>query len=122
MRTAHAAVAEAVVGTAVAMMLSLAIATPSALAAGCDLDELIGYQLVAKKSVEGYLDDAGREQPGYFGCVAGRVLVFTDRTGVRCRSSGRQQGLMPPAYLFARSRDELKLCVLDELYDVAPAR
>lgn len=102
--------------------LSVVLAAPRALADGCDLDELVGYQLVAKKNVEGYVDDSGHERSGYFGCTMGRVLVFSDHTGVRCLSSGLGEGLMPPAYLFARHRDDLKLCVGDNLFKVTPVR
>ena len=105
-----------------AAVLAAAIAAPAAFASGCDLDELVGYQLVAKKSVEGYLDDAGHERSGYQGCTIGRVLVFSDHTGVRCLTSGLDEGLMPPAYLFARHRDDLKLCIGDNLFKVTPVR
>ncbi|HEY1934699.1 MAG TPA: hypothetical protein VGG99_22050 [Acetobacteraceae bacterium] len=107
---------------AAALTLVLTSAAPPAFADGCDLDELIGYQLVARKNVEGYIDDSGQEHSGYYGCTIGRVLVFSDHTGVRCLSTGLGQGLMPPAYLFARTRDNLKLCIGDNLFNVVPVR
>ncbi|MGE0221797.1 MAG: hypothetical protein AB7F35_01505 [Acetobacteraceae bacterium] len=89
--------------------------------ADCDLDQVIGYQLVTRKTIEAHID-AGRRQRGYHGCVPDRVLVFTDNTGVRCKSTTTQALELPPAYLFARSPTDLKLCVGDEMMDVLPAR
>lgn len=104
----------------VAAALALTVVAQPAFAAGCDLDELIGYQLVAKKHVEGYLGDDGQEKSGYYGCTVGRVLVFSDHTGVRCLSDGPGEELMPPAYLFARSQTDLRLCIGEDLFKVAP--
>ena len=104
------------------LALAAAVGMPSTFAAACDLDDLVGYKIVAKVVIAGYVDEAGKQHSGYFGCVAGRILVFTDHTGVRCKGEGRQEAVMPTAFLFARSQDDLKLCVGDELYDVVSPR
>lgn len=90
-------------------------------ASGCDLDQVVGYQLVQKKTVEAFID-GGKRQRGYQGCLPGRVLVFTDNTGVRCKGTVVQRLEIPVAFLFARSEADMKLCVGDQMLDVVPAR
>ncbi|MGE0418899.1 MAG: hypothetical protein AB7O80_19010 [Acetobacteraceae bacterium] len=90
-------------------------------AAGCDLSQVVGYQLVMVKTIEGYIEN-GRKGRGFEGCRPDRVLVFTDNTGVRCKGLSLQKANLPHAYLFARSQTDLKLCVGDDMLDVAPAQ
>src|SRR5258707_10784338 len=51
--------------------------------AACNLDRVIGYTLVAKKTIVAFIQDDQREDK-FSGCQFGRVLVFDDNTGVRC--------------------------------------
>ena len=88
--------------------------------AGCDLGRVVGYQLVFSKVIEAYIED-GKRVPGFTGCNRDRVLVFTDGTGVRCVDTGIATANLPTAYLFAKSQNDMKLCVGDDLYDVARA-
>ncbi len=97
------------------------VVRPGWAASGCDLGEVVGYQLVRKKTIEAFID-GGRRQFGYQGCVPDRVLLFTDKTGVRCRGTVVQRLDVPVAYLFARSESDMKLCVGDQMMDVVPAR
>jgi hypothetical protein len=100
-----------------AAALLLGLGQRSALA-GCDLGQVVGYQLVAAKVIEAYIQD-GKRVPGFSGCNRERVLVFTDGTGVRCKDVDSASGHLPTAYLFARSENDMKLCVGDALYEVA---
>jgi hypothetical protein len=86
--------------------------------AGCDLGQLVGYQLVFAKVIEGYIQD-GKRVSGFSGCNRDRVLVFTDGSGVRCKDADVATGRLPTAYLFAKSQTDMKLCVGDALYEVA---
>jgi hypothetical protein len=98
-------------------IVALLAGVAAARAAGCDLDQVIGYQVVKSWTIQGHLEN-GRPVYGFEGCEPGRVLVFTDRTGLRCKGSGLAHLELPKAWLFARSLDDLKLCVGDDLYDV----
>ena len=92
----------------------------AALADGrCNLNGLVGYQVLFGKPVEGYIQDGIRHK-GYEGCEPDRVLVFSDNTGVRCKDLDRQSfdGL-PIGYLFIRSVGDMKLCVEGQLMDVS---
>jgi hypothetical protein len=102
-----------------AVTLLLAVSMRPAMAA-CDLGRVIGYTLVFSKTIESYIED-GKQIRGFSGCTPDRVLVCTDNTGVRCKDSGAQTAHLPVAYLFARNRNDMKLCVGDEMYDVAQA-
>jgi hypothetical protein len=86
----------------------------------CDLDALVGYQLVFAKPIEGYIQD-GTLQKGYEGCELDRVLVFSDHTGVRCKDVVLQHlDELPTGFLFARNNfGDMKLCVEGELFDVS---
>ena len=89
-------------------------------AAECDLSALIGYTLVFSKTIDAYIQD-GKRVRGFQGCTRDRVLVFDDNTGVRCKEAFVQSGDFPRAFLFARSPNDMKLCVDGYLYEVAQA-
>jgi hypothetical protein len=98
----------------------LAALAPRPALAVCDLSQVVGYTLVFGKTVEAYIQE-GKRVSGFAGCVRDRVLVFTDNTGVRCREALVHTAALPKAYLFARNANDMKLCVDDDIYDVAPA-
>jgi hypothetical protein len=85
----------------------------------CDLNSVVGYQVVFAKPITGFIQ-SGLRKDGYIGCEPDRVLVFADKTGVRCKATVRQTLMgLPTAYLFARNAGDLKLCVDGELFDVS---
>ena len=98
-------------------MLVLCLSCSPALAV-CDLGQVVGYQLVFAKTIQGYIED-GKQASGFEGCTRDRVLVFTDNTGVRCKNTLLHSARLPKAYLFARNANDMKLCVDDDMYDVA---
>jgi hypothetical protein len=102
-----------------AATLLAALSSRSALAV-CDLSQVVGYTLVSGKTVEAYIQD-GKRVSGFQGCVPDRVLVFTDSTGVRCKEAFVHTANLPKAFLFARNANDMKLCVDDDMYVVAPA-
>ena len=102
-----------------AAIMVLALSSHSALAL-CDLGQVVGYTLVFGKTIEGYVED-GKRVHGFAGCTRDRVLVFTDNTGVRCKETFVHTASVPKAYLFARNANDMKLCVDDDIYEVAQA-
>lgn len=86
----------------------------------CDLNTLVGYQIVLAKPIAGYIQGGIRKQ-GYEGCEPDRVLVFADYTGVRCKDLLRQHlDTLPIGYLFARNNlGDVKLCVDGDLFAVS---
>jgi hypothetical protein len=89
--------------------------------AECDLSELVGYTLLAEKTIDGYIEN-GKKSDDFEGCDFDRVIVFDDNTGVRCMTYSYTYSFRPDAYIFAGSAGSMKMCVEDELYDVAPLR
>jgi hypothetical protein len=89
--------------------------------ADCDLSQMVGYTLLGVKTITGYIQD-GRRVSGFEGCARDRVLVFDDNTGVRCMDTDVEHADRAKAYLFARSRSDMKLCVGSAFYVVAPAK
>jgi hypothetical protein len=86
----------------------------------CDLNTVVGYQVVFAKPIVGYIQGGIRNR-GYAGCEPDRVLLFADNSGVRCKELVRQNlDALPTGYLFARgSLADLKLCVEGALFDVS---
>ena len=98
------------------------LANGSAYADGrCDLNTVVGYQIVFAKPIAGYIQGGARKR-GYEGCEPDRVLVFADNTGVRCKDVVLQHlDDLPTGYLFARNNaGDLKLCVEGQLFAVSP--
>ena len=102
-----------------ATLIVLGVSSRPALAL-CDLSQVVGYTLVSGKTIGGYVED-GKRVSGFAGCTRDRVLVFTDNTGVRCKETFVHSANVPKAYLFAKSANDMKLCVDDYMYEVAPA-
>lgn len=103
----------------IAVATLVAMSSP-AYASDCDLDEVIGWTLIAEKTVDGYFQD-GNKKEGYEGCEHGRVLIFTDGTGVRCNEYTYHYAYRPDAYIFANGAS-LKACIDDDWVEVAPLR
>jgi hypothetical protein len=86
----------------------------------CDLNTVVGYQVLFAKPVTGFIQ-GGMKRQGYEGCEPDRVLLFGDGSGVRCKDLVPQHlDEVPTGYLFGKSMAELKLCVEGELMDVSP--
>ena len=88
--------------------------------AECDLDDVVGYTLLASKTIEGRIDEGQREDD-FEGCDFDRIIVFTDGTGVRCATYSYSYAYRPDAYIFSNGIS-MKMCVDDEYYDVRPIR
>lgn len=87
--------------------------------AQCNLSELVGYTLIAQRTIDGYIQGEKRSDD-FEGCDFDRVIVFDDNTGVRCMTYSYTYSFRPDAYIFADRIGSMKMCVEDELYDVAP--
>ena len=88
--------------------------------AACNFDRVIGYTLVAKKTVVGFIKDDSRED-GFSGCEYGKVLVFDDNTGVRCTAYSYSYAYRPDAYIFVNS-SMIKICIKGEWFDAERLR
>jgi hypothetical protein len=89
------------------------LSTP--VSAACDLSKVVGYTLVAKKTVVEFIED-GKRESGFKGCAYGRILVFEDNTGVQCADYDYNYAYRPDAYIFMRG-SSIRICVDNYLYD-----
>lgn len=90
-------------------------------AVSCEItDNLMGYTIVVSKTIVAKIDDGVRED-GFTGCEYGRIIVFSDETGVKCSSYGYQYAYRPDAILLTNG-SSIKMCVGSELYDVGQIR
>lgn len=109
-------------GALVATLTALAvlISTQGAIAE-CNLDQLVGYTLVAAERVSGFYDQDGKQGSDFEGCTFGRVLVFLDGKGVACREYRYSYSYMPTAYIFANGGSQGAACIGDEIYLISLA-
>ena len=84
--------------------------------AECNLSRLVGYTLIAEKTIEAWIED-GEKKDGYEGCNQGRVLVFTDGTGVMCNDYEYEYAYRHDAFIFSNG-SSLKACIEGDLLDV----
>jgi hypothetical protein len=101
--------------------LALCSALSTTAFADCKLDYLIGYTLIASKTIDGYVEQ-GKRKDDFEGCDFDRIIVFDDNTGVRCTSYSYSYSYRPTAYIFSHGRGLMKMCVEGEMYDIAPIR
>ena len=73
-----------------------------------DLDDLVGYKIVARKTIDGEFE----------GCDFDKLIVFDDRTILRCESYGYQYSYRPTAVILFNGYN-IKMIVDDEVYDMS---
>lgn len=91
-----------------------------------ELDDLVGYTIIASKTVRGWYDEDGEAEEGSFqGCQHGRKIVFTDNTQITCAEYGYQYAYRPTALLFGKevsyqgkSFVDFKMMIEEEIYDM----
>jgi len=95
-------------------------AAPTGAYARCNLDSVVGYTLVAAKYVAGYIEN-GERKDDFEGCNFDRIIVFDDNTGAKCVGYSYTYAYRPEAYIFILGNN-IKACIEDEMYDLAPLR
>jgi hypothetical protein len=97
--------------------LCLTIPTP---VFACDLDDMVGWTLIARKTIAGRIDKGVRKND-FAGCNYDRIIVFDDDTGVRCVEYSYTYSYRPTAYVWANG-SSLKMCVESSWFSVSPLR
>jgi hypothetical protein len=109
-----------IAGAVAILALTLGAGGADASGGRCNLDPVVGYQLVFAKPIVARIQN-GKRETGYEGCEVDRVLVFADNTGIRCKDVLVKHTDEPPTgYLLGRSMGDLKLCVEGDLLTVIP--
>jgi hypothetical protein len=82
--------------------------TSTAFAKFNKLDNLIGYKIIAKKTIDGEFE----------GCDFDKKIIFDDRTMLCCRSYGYQYAYRPTAIILFNGYN-IKMIVENEVYDMS---
>jgi hypothetical protein len=89
---------------------------PTSVFAECYLDQFVGYTLLAKKTIKGFIQE-GVENDEFSGCDYDRIIVFDDRTGVACDGYSYSFSYRPDAYIWSNG-SSMKMCVGSSIYSV----
>lgn len=76
-----------------------------------ELEDLVGYTIVASKTIDYWYDDEEKDD-SFNGCTHGRVIVFTDGTKLTCAEYGYQYAYRPTAVLIAKRIQLSKKAIL----------
>ena len=102
----------------------LFIAMPAYADLAYELEDLVGYTIIASKTIDHWYDDDEKDD-SFNGCSHGRVIVFTDGTKLTCAEYGYQYVYRPTAVILARKIIlqgkpfyDFKMIVEDEVYDM----
>ena len=93
---------------------------PATFVFGCEVDDIgdyIGYTIVSKHTVTGYINDEGEEESSYNGCSHGRVLIIDYDKQVTCSDYGYSYAYHPEMVLLSKG-STLKACIEDEVFSV----
>src|SRR6266700_3396985 len=97
------------------IVLSLvAFLTSAAPTFACSIDSMVGWTLLARKTIAGRIDKGVRKDD-FEGCEFDRIIVFDDNTGVRCTGYSYSYSYRPTAYIWASSY-ALKMCIRGSSY------
>jgi hypothetical protein len=83
-----------------------------------DIGQYVGYTIVAKKTIIGYVESDGKTSQSFEGCNFGRKIIFEDNTYLTCSSYNYQYAYRPEAVILVRS-GSWKMLVEGNSYDMA---
>jgi hypothetical protein len=99
-----------------ALVAALASCSSSLALADCDLDQFVGMTLIAKKTIDGYIQ-SGERKDEFDGCDFDRTIVFSDQTGVACAGYSYSYAYRPTAFIWSDGTS-MKMCVGSNVYAI----
>jgi len=78
---------------------------------------LIGYTIVASKTVASYIDPDGRTGTDFQGCNYGRKIVFDDNTALTCSEYNYEYSYQPTAILLVKGAS-IKMIVESTIFEM----
>jgi len=89
------------------------------------LEQLVGWTIVAAKQIEGHKAEGEPKSDDFEGCDFGTIIYFTDGTALECSSYGYQYAFMPKAIIFGKAMEYrgknvtiFKMLVQGQVYDM----
>lgn len=90
-----------------------------------ELEDLIGYTIIAAKTIDGYIDENGEKSNDFEGCDFDRKIFFDDGSFVTCSGYSYSYSYRPTAILLGKKYSfegrnfmDLRMVVDDEIYDL----
>jgi hypothetical protein len=100
------------------LALALLLVTVSAFAVMNDrLGSLIGYTIIASKTIAGYQDKNGKRGDSFEGCDFDRVIIFDDNKILTCATYGYEYSYRPTAIILSNG-SSFKMIVGENVYDM----
>ena len=96
------------------------VTDPASAALADKLERLVGYTIVASKTVEAWVEDK-KKSDGFEGCNHGRVIIFTDGTALTCNTYSYSYSYRPTAVILAKKIGagyDFKMVVDNDVYDM----
>jgi hypothetical protein len=82
------------------------------------LNEFVGYTIVANKTIVGWYDNDGKKGDSFEGCNFNRVIVFDDNRTLTCAEYGYQYAYRPTATILSNGAS-IKMVVESDVYDMS---
>ncbi len=100
------------------LLLALLTSTTSAFAdITSQLGRLVGYTIIASKTVVGFQDKSGKKADSFEGCEYDRVIIFDDNKILTCAEYGYQYAYRPTAIVLSNG-SSFKMIVGNDVYDM----
>lgn len=100
------------------LAILLSLSTTARANTASALAKYVGFSIVAKKTITGWIDQDGSKKGDSFeGCEYGRLIIFDDNTYLTCTAYGYQYDYMPDAILMVKS-GKIVMIVGDQAYDM----
>lgn len=81
------------------------------------LQQYVGYTIVAVLDIVGYQDSNGKHGDSFEGCEYGRVIIFEGNKALTCTGYGYHYGYRPKALVLSRG-GSFKMIVDSDVYDM----
>jgi hypothetical protein len=83
-----------------------------------DIADYVGWTVVAKKTIVGYVDQDGKSDSSFQGCNFYRKIVFDDQTYLTCTGYGYHYAYRPDATILHKG-SSWKIIVDGESFDMS---
>ena len=87
--------------------------------AGCEIDvaDFVGWSIVYKGTITGYVDEEGKEKDEFQGCSYNRRLIVDYSKTITCTTYNYHYAYRPDVVIL-KNGSQIKACIDDEVYDV----
>ncbi|MBV8801716.1 MAG: hypothetical protein JO131_01885 [Gammaproteobacteria bacterium] len=100
------------------LVLFMLASTAEAGLTDVQINQFIGYTIVANKTIVGWYDNDGKKGDSFEGCNFNRVIVFDDNRTLTCAEYGYQYAYRPTATILSNGAN-IKMVVESDVYDMS---